>query len=320
MPEVIHSENLDANESAFLSRELEQVKTKAYEQDYPERKGKQLFPISTEINPGVESFVYEEYDRVGMAQIITNYANDLPQADVKARETVQKIHGIGIGYKISNQEVRAAMYAGRSLNQRKANAAREAHENKVDDLIWFGDDNHGVVGIIYHPNITSYAVGDGDGGDTRWAPVSGVTTKTPDEIIQDVKDLINGIKSLTLGVESADTVLLPPDEYAHIAGTRLSDYVGTTILAHLQSIFPGVTFIEVNEMADLSPSLIGTADSTNIMMAYRRSPDKLEIQLPMQFTQHPAQEKGLAWEVPCESRYGGFLVARPLSIAIAEGI
>ena len=320
MPEVIHSVNLDANESAFLSRELEQVKARAYEQEYPDRKGVILFPVSTELHPGVESFVWRMFDRVGMAEIITNYANNLPQADVEAKEFTQKVFSIGIGYHYSHQEIRAAQFAGRPLTQQKANAAREAHEYTVDDLIWFGSDAHGIYGILNHPNITAYAVDEGAGGDTRWAPVSGVTTKTPDEVIQDVKDLLNGIKSLTKGIESADTVLLPPDEYAHIASTRISDYSERTILEYLNKIFPAVSFEEVSEMADLNPARIGTGDSTNVMLAYRRSADKLEVQIPMQFTQHPAQEQGLAFEVPCESRYGGFQVVKPLSIALAEGI
>ena len=69
---------LDANESIFFARELEYVKSKAYDVKYPANNALALFPVSTEADAGADYISYESYDMIGMAKIIANYADDLP--------------------------------------------------------------------------------------------------------------------------------------------------------------------------------------------------------------------------------------------------
>ena len=69
--------------SVFFARELDYVKSQSYDVEYPEFTALKLFPVSSEINPGAETVTYYSYDKTGMAKIISNYATDLPRADVK---------------------------------------------------------------------------------------------------------------------------------------------------------------------------------------------------------------------------------------------
>ena len=309
--EVIRSQNLDASESAFFARQLEYIKAKSYDIVYPEFKALSLIPISTEAGPGAETITYQQYDSVGLAKIINSYADDMPRSDIKGAEFSARVRSIGGSYGYSIQEIRAASMAGLPLQQRKANAARQANDQLVNRIAWFGDTLHGLNGLIYHPNTTKAGVPNGD-----W-----VATATPDEIIEDVNTILSGIMDLTLGVESADTVLLPVLEYAHIASTPRSTTSDTTILEFLRRVWPGVSFESVPELKDVNPvPSTGAGTDTNIMIAYRKSSDKLTLEIPQPFEQFPAQERGLEFVVPTHSRVGGVIVYYPLSISIGEDL
>lgn len=59
---------LDANESIFFARELDYVKSKAYDVKYPANNALALFPVSSEADAGADTISYESYDMVGMAK------------------------------------------------------------------------------------------------------------------------------------------------------------------------------------------------------------------------------------------------------------
>ena len=120
------SQHFDANESIFFARELEHIKTKTYDKKFAALTATSVIPVSNEVNPGAESITYYQYEPTGMAKIISNYATDLPRADVKGKPFTSVVKGIGSSYGYSIQDVRAARMAGKPLEQRKANAARLA--------------------------------------------------------------------------------------------------------------------------------------------------------------------------------------------------
>ena len=70
--------------SVFFARELDYIKSKSYDKIYPEFTALNNFPITHEVPEGAESMTYYSYEKTGMAVIISNYATDLPRADVKA--------------------------------------------------------------------------------------------------------------------------------------------------------------------------------------------------------------------------------------------
>ena len=60
--------------------------------------------------------------------------------------------------------------------------------------------------------------------------------------------------------------------------------------------------------------------STDAMVAYDRSPDKLQLEIPVELEMLPVQQKNLEFVVPGRSRLGGLNIYYPLSLAIATGI
>ena len=312
--DTIVSTHLDANETAFFARELEWVKSRSYDIEFPEMKAFKLIPISTEAGEGANSITYAQFEEVGMARIIESYANDLPRADIRGKEYTQLVRSIGVSYGYSVQEVRAAVMVGRSLTQRQANAARRANDQLVNKFAWFGNNLYNMLGMTNNANVPSATVlNNGIGATTQWV------NKTPDQILGDMNTLANGINALTKGVEMPNTLILPVAQYTLIASTPRSTTSDTTILEYFIQNNPFITTVDwVPELAGAGP-VVGPA-ATDIMIAYDRSPDKLTMEIPMPFTQYPPQERGLEFVVPCESRYGGIIIYYPLSLSIGFGI
>jgi hypothetical protein len=316
MTEEIKSINLDANQTAFFARELESIKARTYDVVYPELKATTLIPVSTEAGPGAESITYQQFDQLGLAKVIANYADDLPRADVKGKEFNSPIRSLGASYGYSVQEIRAAQFVGRSLEQRKANATRRAIEQKVNKIAWYGDSESGLTGLIDNPNITRVAVeNDGTASSTLWED------KTPDQILRDMNDLVTGIVDVTKGVEMPNTLIMPIKQYRQISNTRLASGTDTTILEFFLQNSPFITTVEwVNELKGAGLGEGSVAAGGDVMIAYDRNPDKLTLEIPQPYEQFPAQERGLEFVVPAHARVAGVIIYYPLSVAVGEGI
>lgn len=133
--------------SIFFARELDYIKSKSYDKIYPEFTALNNFPITHEVPEGAETMTYYSYEKTGMAVIISNYATDLPRADVKGKPTTAMIKSIGDSYGYSIQEMRASRLAGKSLDTRKAESARYAIDRKTNEIAFAGDKEHNLMGI-----------------------------------------------------------------------------------------------------------------------------------------------------------------------------
>jgi hypothetical protein len=302
----------------FFDRELEHVKSRTYDIKYPAHKAKQYIPVSTEAGSGAESITYQQFDSVGMFKIISSYADDLPRSDVKGKEFTSPVRSIAGSYGYSIQAIRAAMMAGRPLETRKAEATRKSYEDKVNDIAWNARPSlakySGLTGFIYNPNITKYEVDDGATSAVK--PWSG---KDPEEIIFDMNKAIDTPIKLTLGTATANTLLMPLDQYTLISSTRNSDASDLTILEYFKRNRPGVTVDWVNDLADVVNPRTGSG-TTDILIAYRRNPEVLTLELPQPYEQFPAQERNLEFVIPAHGRIGGVIIYYPLEIAIVDGI
>jgi len=304
----IQSVHLDADESVFFARQLEHIKAKTYDILYPELKARSLIPVSREAGRGAKHITYRQYDQTGFAKIVASYSDDLPRADVKGKEFIANVKRLGASYGYNVDEIRSAQFAGVSLEQRKANAARRAVSQLENDLVWFGDVASGIVGLINHPNIGSYTIpNDGTGPSKLWA------NKTPDQIIRDLNGVANKAMADTLGIHAADTLLLPIAKYTYIASTPRSANSDTTILQYFLQNNPFIKSVEwVNELQGA-----GTG-GVDVMIAYKKSPDVLTMEVVEDFEQLPVQERNLEFVVNCGERFGGTLVFYPLAITKAE--
>ena len=302
--------NLDSdNMGFFFKRELEQIRSKAYDIKKVPLKAREVFPLDFEIHEGAEFVVYQQYDMIGQAQVIANYATDLPDVDVRGEEFQSRVKSLGDKYTYSVQDIRAAMKGQKPLQQRKADAARKAMAIKENKIAFNGEPTHNIQGFFTNPNIPRVAAPVGASTSTEWA------NKTPDEILDDLHFMATYASDITDDVEQADTICLPVKQYNLIRKTKMGQFDTRTIY---QAFMDASDYIkEIKSIPECKGAAEGGLD---MAFAYRKDPDALQLVIPMEFLQHAAQQKGLEFQIPCEQRIGGVVVYLPLSVVFMEGV
>jgi hypothetical protein len=307
---IIHKDamNLDAGESAFFKRQLEYIKRRTYDQKLKNLKAKTLIPVSNEAPSAIGAITFRRFDAVGLAKIIADYAKDFPRVDIFGTEQTVKNHGIGASYGYNIQEIRRAQIANLRLNQRRAEAARRAIEEKSDNIAWNGDADYNIQGLIDYPGITEYTVPD-PGEGTEWV------NKTPLEILYDLNAIVTAIVDSTNGVEAPDTMIMPIEQFNLINDTPIGDNVDKTIL---QFFLSNSRFIKTVEwVVELAGAGAGGADR---FMVYPRDDMHLTLEIPQPFEQFAPQQKGMEFEVMVHEETAGVIVYYPQSIAFGDGI
>jgi hypothetical protein len=301
--------NMDANEGVIFARQLEYVESRAYEVKYPTLKGRELFPIDYSVPTGAATYTYRMYDHQGAFNLITNYSDDFKRVNVTGVEVTGKVHSYGAAVEYSVQDIRGAAMAGVPLQDHEVRAARRASEQKLDEIILNGEANGNLYGIMTHPNVPSASVPAGVSTTTPW------TTKTPDEILFDLNDIVSDMVVLTKGVEAPTDLVLPIAQYELINNTARSSTSDTTILEfflrnnqHIQ---------RVHSWYKLAGAGAGTTD---VMLAYRNDPEVMETVIPQEFEMFPAQPKNMAFNIPCHARFGGVRIRYPLAVSLRIGI
>lgn len=302
--------------SVFFARELDYIKAQSYDVEYPELTALTLFPISNEVNPGAETVTYYSYDKTGVAKIINNYATDLPRADVKGKPTTGYVKSVGDSYGYSVQEMRASRMAGKSLDVRKAEAARYAIDFELNRIAWAGDKENNLVGILSPENdIPLYVVPEGTSGKTSW------TDKTAEEILADLKEMQKQVARTTKNVERPDTLVLPADVHIEISTKQIPN-TGYTVKKFLLENAPYLK--DIISAAELQADALETnpyaEQGKNVALLFKKDARKLTIEHPLPFYQYPLQTKGLEVVVPCEARTAGAIIYYPLSALIAVGV
>ena len=303
---------ISSNATVFFARELEDIDAVLYEIKKKELVYRQFIPVSNRVNAGADSYTYRMFDKVGMAKIISDYADDLPRADVFGNEYTSKIKSLGSSFGYSTQEVRAASMANVPLETWKASAARRAIHEQESEIAWRGNDDSGLPGFLNNVNIPITATPTGTGGFT-WL------LKTPDEIIADVSLIITQVRANSKKRFSADTMLLPIAQWNIIATTPRSTTSDMTILEFLTK--PGNSFglTTIESIPDELDSAFtgGTEDG---LIVYEKNSEVLEQMIPLEMITHPVQERGFEFVIPVESRHGGTVLRCPIACAIMTGI
>mgnify|MGYP001049443552 CR=1 FL=1 len=311
---------LDAADNAgiFFAKQLAYVKSKAYDKEFPELTGLKLFPQTSEVDEGAMYMEYYSYEPVGFADIIANYASDLPRVDVKGTPHRAEIVGIGNSYGYNVQELRACrrnalLGTMKPLDAARAEAARRAYDIKINHLIWHGDEKTGIIGVLSSGNnIPVYTLTNGAGGKADWA------SKTADEIAADVAGMLNYIDTLTQGVEHPDSWAMPNDLYTSLNLRRI-DGTGESVLSYIKNHTLQIVNWEV--AGELSKSNTDyNSTGKNIGLLYTKDAEKMAHEVPLAFLQHAPQERNLEMVINCEGRDAGMVIPYPLSACLVYGL
>jgi hypothetical protein len=275
---------------------------------YPETKWMNggLIQRNTSINEGATEYSYTELQQTGRAQIVADNATDLPSADVNGRNNILPIKTVGISCTYSRQDVRTARMNGMfDIVQEKVAAAREGHDRTLDDFILFGVPAHGLRGVVRQPGIIVQNAVNG-----AWTEATAAA-----DIIEDIRTALNSIMDLSDAVEVPNTALFPVAAW-NLLNRRIETGTDATILSYLRTAFPMITRWEWNVPLRLADQT-GTGPAA---LFYRNDPMRMRAVFPMMMTPIPPEQRGLAFKLNFETRFGGVMTPRPRSVLRLDGI
>lgn len=270
---------------------------RAYEKEYAENSVVNIFPVTNEIPGHAKYFEYPEFDGVGIAQIISDYSDDLPLVDAFMNEKQGKVFRFGNAFLISTDEIKAGAATNQSLSTRKQALAFEAHDNLLDKLVWSGSAPHGIPSVFDHPNINNVVAG-------TWNSAAAAMT--------DITALIDAIETSTNGTHTATDILLPAS-----ARRLMQELAPNTSISYAQLFATNNSGINLRYLQFLD-NYDGAGGKA--ALAFEKNPLNMSIEIPEATNVLPGQPKDLHFKYPVTSKATGLIVYRPLTMAVMKGI
>lgn len=297
---------LDANETAYLNRQLEHIKSESYDVEYPKLSALEVFSIDTTTPPWAKTVTYEQYDTKGVAKIITDYTA-LPTIEVGKKTFTAPVVRLGDSCTYTVDDVLAGSRTGTPLPARKMLSIRDEALRYHNELWWLGDSAAGIVGVLTQANVPNSVVATGTGG-TTW------NTKTAAEIYADLANAVTEMIETTAGVERPNFIVMTAAKLQTIRTKRMGDNTGETVLSAFQKDHPEITFY--------TEELFKTAftGGANGFLLGNNSRTKVELQAPIVFEMEPAEKVGLAFVVNGSGKNGGASVYKPFALLKKYGI
>lgn len=296
-----HSEvRMDEGESIFLARELDALRARVFEAEFPGLNALQIFPVQSEAASWQKTFTYGLMSEFGIAKIVSDYADDIPMVGVMGQWETCTIYRIADGYKFSLDEIRAAQALNKNLNGRLALAARRGCDAKINDLAFNGDSAYNIVGIFNHPNITQ------TGATSSWTAAGGAAVAFADLVAA-----IGSINTATRGLHNANRIVIPPSMV-----TVLTAQLPNTSISYksfLMQEYPNMAIYTAQELEN------GPGNKPAALV-FEYDADSLAIELSQPFEQMPAVWNNFHAKVACSARTAGLIVYKPLTAVIITAL
>lgn len=318
------------DEGVFFQRQLEYIQAQSFDVLYPDLMGRTIFALNTEGGEGINTITYRSYDKRGETAIIAGKATDLPRGDISGEEYSITVKTLGNAFGYSRQELAASKLTGMPLEARKAEATRRSYEEKVNDIIFFGNAENKLHGLFGGPvdapwaTVTTQAVATGTATTVPglgWNP----TDKIGVEIVKDLTDACVSMYKDTKKLFRPDTVLISVEKKQYLMNTPISaEFPLVSImkwfLENNQFITSADQFKDINELEAIYPNVDGGEtildfhkDGTGVegFTIVASGESNARVREPFPYMHLPVQYKGLEFEVNCYGRFAGVEMIRP---------
>ncbi len=323
MNQIIRQPFADAQAAyPFVLAQGRNVETKIYQRRYPTFNYGATVPVVTEGNAWAIGTTFFTVDTAGEAKFLSGAGTDMPFNSAVHDQASKDFAMIGSGWEWNLEEVNQGALYGIDLNSTKAMSAADKVERLLNSVAMIGSTEKNWTGFANDPNVSRVTVAaDGTGSSTLWS------TKTVDQILRDVNDLISSVRTNTSEIEWVDTLRLPPAAFRLIATKRLGAGDGyITALEYLRK--NNVYTAETNQPLDIQPLRELAKASQNgggRMVVYRKDEEVLRFHLPMpRRVLQPRQKSimgfetgviartgGTEWRLPGAAAYGDEITAAP---------
>jgi hypothetical protein len=310
MPTSLEEIRLDDASIGAFQRDLEVIETEIDREelaDLPFADGR-IVPLDIQNNEWAQTTTYRRLLVVGMFKLMRSYATDIPMINLLSEEIQQKIYSYIGGYFITDDDIAASLHTGFSIEKEDIQGVADAANQKLNELIAFGDRSLNMPGFVNNPECMY-----------SFSPFRLLGGTTGDNCLAVLNDACTAIVEATQQIEKPDTLLLPVRQYNYLTTTKDSNGVGGnigwSILKQFLENSPYIKNIEpLNELAGAG------VDGTDVMIAYKRHSSKVKAKIMLPLKWKELQRKGMGYERPAKFKYAGVSCRRPMSIHIVGGI
>jgi hypothetical protein len=265
---------------AYFVNQLDNLDRKLYEPLYNVTWGRDI-NLRTGITMANEStsFIRSNIGGIGTQNAqgkpwISPNTTTLPGVSVNGERVVLPLRLLGQEISYTSVELERSQLIGQPIDTQKFDAMNILYQMNTDEMVYVGDNDVGAKGLLNSSLVTSGAVANGTAGTPQW------TTKTPDEILKDVNDMVTAAWQASGFAVCPDKVLLPPAQFAYISSQKVSNAGNVSILQFLED---NSIALRVNgRKLEIQPVkwLTGRgASGADRMVAYTNQEDK--VRFPM---------------------------------------
>lgn len=306
---------------AYFLNQLDNLDPKLHEPLYSVSWGRDI-KLRSGISMGNEStsFIRTTIGGIGTQKAtgkpwISPDTTTLPGVSVDGERITQPLRLLGREISYSSIELERSQQLGMSIDTQKYEAMNVMYQMSTDEMVYIGDTDVGATGLLNNAGVTvSPVANDGTGPSTLWS------TKTPDQILRDINEMLESCWAGTGYSICPDKLLLPPAQYAYLVATKLSTDGNISILSYLEQ---NTISLKVNGRAlDIRPVkwLTGRGVAgVDRMVAYTNMEDK--VRFPMvPIRRETPYYLGIKFNAPYIWIYGEVEIIYPECIQYRDGI
>lgn len=288
--------------SVFLRSQLTEMDPLVDEEIFTELKSLSILPVDTS-GGWKQYFTHRIRSSWGRADII-ECCGKAPLVGLSQCELTSEAITLASSAKWCWSDIERAREAGESLESDYQVAVRRAIYELLEELIWKGNSDLRVLGILNNPAIPRLNFG------------ANLTNLNSMDILARLACAFANVVRVNQGAGNPpNTLLLPPSLYAMFASTIVGQDLNRMLLDVIQSQNPFIQRIEwVAALEDAGPN------GEPIGFAFYNSPDYIKVRIPVDITQTEIHYDGSDYCQMSYLRYGGVRVNNPSSMFILTGM
>lgn len=305
---------------AYFVNQLDNLDRKLYEPLYNVTWGRDI-NLRTGITMANEStsFIRSNIGGIGTQRAqgkpwISPNTTTLPGVSVNGERIVLPLRLLGQEISYTSVELERSQLVGQPIDAQKFDAMNIMYQMNTDEMVYVGDTDVGATGLVNSSLVTSAAVANGTAGTPAWV------TKTPDEILKDVNDMVTAAWQASGFAACPDKVLLPPAQFAYISSQKVSTAGNVSILQFLED---NSISLRVNgRKLDIQPVkwLTGRgAAGADRMVAYTNQEDKVRFPMVPVRRETPYY-LGIKFNAPYIWAFGEVEFIYPETVVYRDGI
>ena len=301
-PQAVNDAGLGSDRtSLYARRQLTYLDPQVDEELFQELKTTSILPVDT-AGGFNQYFTHQVREKWGEADIL-ECCDHAPLVGMSQCEVTSRAINIGSAAKWCWSDVEYARQANLALDRELLMIADRAIFEKLEDLIWKGHSQLGVMGIINNKTIPSINLGD-------------MTTLHPVDVMNRILIAIAQVIGRNNGVGRApDTLLLPPSIYALWSSSMLGMNYDRSLLSVIQEQSPFIQRIDwVHALETAGPN------GTPVGFAFVNNRNYIKVRIPQDVMSLPLHWDGSNYCQTRKLRFAGVRVDNPSTALIIEGL